>query len=249
MRINSITQSRNLIKIKKILQGAVNCNTLVIFDIDDVLITPIHNHDFWHPNQEQLLQKIKRQSASEPMNFLDSTSISTTQYRLVDQEIIDIFAYLKKHYVPTIALTAMGTGSFGVIDKLEDLRIKTLQDMGIDLTTLTTFDGQILANELKGVNIVFPTSIGIPMLKDGIIFTAGIDKGTVLEYMLCKKKYYPQTIIFIDDNLLNVESLEKLCIKLQINFYGFHYVAVSLMPRPILLEIDQKAAKPYLKIS
>ena len=98
MRINSITQSKNFVKIKKILQGGANHNTLVIFDIDDVLITPINNHDFWHPNQEQLLQKIKRQSANEPMKFSYSTSISTTKYRLVDQEIIDIFAYLKKHY-------------------------------------------------------------------------------------------------------------------------------------------------------
>ena len=49
MRINaSITKSINLIKVKKILQGA-DRNTLVIFDIDDVLITPINNHDFWRP--------------------------------------------------------------------------------------------------------------------------------------------------------------------------------------------------------
>ncbi len=247
MRINaSITKSINLIKVKKILQGA-DRNTLVIFDIDDVLITPINNHDFWHPNHEQLLQKIKRQTSNEPMKFLDSISIYTTKYRLVDPEIINIFTYLKEQHIFTIALTAMGTGSFGVINRLEDLRIKTLQDMGIDLTTLATFNEQILANELKGVNIVFPIAIGIPMLKAGIIFTAGADKGTVLEYMLCKKNYYPKTIIMVDDNLLNIESLEKLCIKLQINFYGFHYVAVSAMP--MLLNIDKKIEKPSFKIS
>ena len=112
---------------------------------------------------------MQRQTANYQMNLLDSTSIYTTKYRLVDPEIINIFTYLKDHRIPTIALTAMGTGSFGIIDNLEDWRIKTLKVMGIDFRTLTTVTGKILANELKGINTVFPTCIGVPMLKEGIM--------------------------------------------------------------------------------
>ena len=36
-------------------------------------------------------------------------------------------------------------------------------------------------------------------------------------------------IVFIDDQLNNLVSLEKLCTKLKIKFEGFHYTAVSLM--------------------
>lgn len=49
--------------------------------------------------------------------------------------------------------------------------------------------------------------------------------------------YYPKSIIFVDDYLPNLESLNKLCNKLKINFHGFYYKAASLMPLP---EINEK---------
>ena len=60
----------------------------------------------------------------------------------------------------------------------------------------------------------------VPWLKDGIILTAEVDKVVVLEYMLRMRKYSPKSIIFIDDQLKNLESLEKFCNKLKIKFHG-----------------------------
>lgn len=116
---------------------------------------------------------------------------------------------------------------------MEDLRIKELQSVEIDFTNLTPFQGELSINELKNIH-------GIPMLKAGIILTAEVDKAKVLEYILRQKNYYPKKIVFIDDQLNNLESLEKLCAKLKIKFEGFHYTAVSLMTTSVVDEQLEK---------
>ena len=207
-----------------------------MFDVDHVLIMPTHDDDFRHSYREQLLQQIKSRYSNKHFRFLESLIISAKKYHLVDLNVLNILGYLKDYQIPTIALTALSTGKFGRITKMEDLRIVNLKNMGIDFTKLSTIKDHILADKLAGTNMIFPDCVGVPMLKAGIIFTAGVNKGVVLEYILDKIRYYPKTIIFIDDDLHNLQSLEKLCIKLQIIFYGFHYQAVSLMPLPFVNE-------------
>ena len=66
-----------------------------------------------------------------------------------------------------------------------------------------------------------------------------------MEYILRQKNYYPKKIVFIDDQLNNLESLEKLCTKLKIKFEGFHYTAVSLMTTSV---VDEQLEKLRFKI-
>lgn len=47
-----------------------------------------------------------------------------------------------------------------------------------------------------------------------------------------KHNYFFNTIIFVDDYLLNLESLKQLCIKLRINFNGFYYKAAFVTALP-----------------
>jgi Protein of unknown function (DUF2608) len=44
----------------------------------------------------------------------------------------------------------------------------------------------------------------------------------------------------LDDLFENIESLKQLCFELNINFYGFHYKAVSLIPLPTIDEDLEK---------
>jgi hydroxymethylpyrimidine pyrophosphatase-like HAD family hydrolase len=152
---------------------------------------------------------------------------SKAKWRLVDPDIIDIFTRLKERQIPSIALTSIYTGKFGNIEKLEDWRIKHLHDLGFDFVNLTPIKEEILLYELEEQD-------GVPMLKSGVILTAQIDKGKTLEYILRHNNYYPKTIIFIDDMLNNLESLERLSSKLKIKFHGLHYTAVSNMPIPVI---------------
>lgn len=235
-----IQEIYNLIPFIKMIKSINKKDTLVIFDVDHVLIKPTHDYDFRHQYRAQLLQQIKSRYSKKHFRFLESIIIFNKKYHLVDLNILNILNYLQDYQIPTIALTALSTGKFGTITKMEDLRIANLKNMNIDFTELSTIKDYILADKLAGTNMIFPDCIGIPMLKAGIIFTAGVNKGIVLEYILDQKHYYPKTIIFIDDDLHNLQALEKLCIKLQITFYGFHYQAVSLMPLPKINEDLEK---------
>jgi len=230
-----IREIDNFISLEKTLK-LTNKDTLVVFDVDNVLIMPSEEDDFRHPYRAQLLESITNQLIPQKKEFLDSIILSATKRILVEPRIINIFNHLNLQQIPTIALTAMGTGKFGIIKKMEDLRFMELHKVGISFKSLTPLNGEQLAPKLKGTNIVFENCTGTPKLKDGIIFSAGVDKSVILEYMFSKYNYYPKAIIFVDDVLENIKSLQKLCIKLKIDFCGFHYTAVSFMPLPVINE-------------
>ena len=224
-----------------------NKDTLVIFDVDDVLIRPGSDDDFKHPCRTLLWQEIKRRSTPNKIEFLHSSILSATKQYLTDPQIIDIFNYLKSQNIPTVALTAMGTGNFGIIEKMEDIRVNELNDLGISFLPLTPIRDELLVPELENTHIVFPYCKGTPMLKYGIIFTAGVDKRVVLEYMFNKYNYYPKNIIFVDDCIKNLESLETLNTKLNLNFYGFHYAAASLTKFPNIDENLERLRFKFLE--
>lgn len=233
-----IAMISTFIPLKKIIQQA-NQNTLVIFDVDHVLIMPTDEYTLnRHPYRKKLWQDIECRISKEEMKTLYGITASKAKWRLVDPDIISIFTYLKKYQIPSIALTSLYTGKFGNIEKLEDWRIKQLQDLGFDFASLTPIKEELFANELEEQG-------GVPMLKSGVVLTAQIDKAKTLEYILHHNNYYPETIIFIDDQLQNIESLEKLSSKLQIKFHGFHYTAVSNMPIP---EINKQTEKLRFQI-
>jgi hypothetical protein len=178
-------------------------DTLVIFDVDHVLIMPTDEHTLnRHPYRKQLWQEIEGRLSKEDMKTLYGIATSKAQWRLVDPDIIDIFAHLRKYKIPSIALTSMYTGKFGNIEKLEDWRIKHLHDLGFDFRNLTPIKEEILLYELEERD-------GVPMLKSGVMLTAQVDKGKTLECILRRSNYYPKTIVFIDDMLNNIESLES----------------------------------------
>jgi len=88
---------------------------------------------------------------------------------------------------------------------------------------------------------------GVPMLKSGVILTAQVDKGKALECILSRSNYYPKTIIFIDDMLNNLESIERLISKLKIKFHRLHYTAVSSVPMSVINEKIEKLRFQILK--
>jgi hydroxymethylpyrimidine pyrophosphatase-like HAD family hydrolase len=214
-------------------------DTLVIFDVDHVLIMPTDEYTLnRHPYRKQLWQEIESRLSKEDMKVLYGLTASKAEWRLVDPGIIGIFTHLRKRQISSVALTSIYTGKFGNIEKLEDWRIKHLHDLGFDFGSLTPIQGEMLLHELEEQD-------GVPMLKSGVILTAQIDKGKVLERILRRSNYYPETIVFIDDMLNNLESLEKLSAKLKIQFYGFHYTAASHIPIPV---IDKKIEKLRFQI-
>ncbi len=223
----------NFILLKEAI-GRANQDTLVIFDVDHVLIMPTDEYTLnRHPYRKELWQAIENRISKEEWKELYGITASKAKWRLVDPEIMNIFAELKIRKIPTMALSSIYTGKFGVIDSIEDWRVKHLHDLGFDFSTLTPIKTDLYAKQLE-------ENDGVPILKSGVMLTAQIDKAKMLEHVLLQSNYRPKTIIFVDDMLNNIESLENLSRKMKIEFYGFHYTAVSQMPLPIINKETEK---------
>ena len=224
-----ITKISDISLLEEILSEA-DSNTLVIFDVDHVLIMPTDEYSL-NRNlfRKQLWTEMSKRLIKEEFTFFKSIAVSSAKWQLVDPYIIKIITALNEKHIPSIALTSLSTGKVGVIDKMEDLRIKELNSVGISFKHSTPLKGELYASALKEEH-------GVPLLKDGIILTAEVDKAVVLEYILNVEKYFPKSIIFIDDQLKNLESLDKFCNNHKIKFQGVHYTAVSLMTPPVIDE-------------
>jgi hypothetical protein len=71
-----------------------------------------------------------------------------------------------------------------------------------------------------------PAKHGVPLTKHGVTFTALEPKGLLLDAVLKYNNLKPQKIIFIDDKLSNLQSVEATCKSLNITFVGVQYIAV-----------------------
>lgn len=219
----------NFTPLKKILKSISN-ETLVIFDVDYVLIMPTDEHTLSrHPYRKELWKNIESRISKEEWKKLYGLTASKAQWRLVDPDILNIFAELNAKQIPTMALSSIYTGKFGNIESIDDWRIKQLYELGFDFRVLTPIKIDLYAHELE-------ENYGVPTLKSGVMLTAQVDKAKMLEYVLRHSNYHPKEIIFVDDQLCNLESLERLSAKMNIKFYGFHYTAVSQMPLPVINE-------------
>ena len=119
--ISVVKETYDLYKILDLLDLINSQNTLVIFDVDEVLITPSSEDSFRHPYRDRLLQSIfNRIKPKEIESLKISIFLNSTQI-LVEPRITSLFEQLKSHKITTIALTAMGTGKFGSITKCKIL--------------------------------------------------------------------------------------------------------------------------------
>lgn len=232
---NNITLATSLEPIINTL-GNSPINTLVMFDIDEVLVIAAPEDDFRHPYRQELLNETINGLNKEETEIIESVILASRHAILIDQNIHKVFDLLQTKNIPTIGLTAMGAGPFGNIDSLEEFRHNELNNLGIYFNKLTPLIGRKIAEKLDLTNIPLISKVvqGIPTIDSGIIFTAGLDKGTILEFMLQEYQYFPEKLILIDDLLINLKSVQLLSKKLNIDFQGFHYTAEKMLALPDL---------------
>jgi hypothetical protein len=237
-RISSqISETFDMIHLTEVISDA-NHDSLVLFDVDDVLIMDEHEYRLTHPYRKQWRQDSKTRLSTQERDLLFSIIMADRDVRLVDPQIRNILGDLEKRQIPTMALTKLYTDKFGIIDKMQDWRIKELRSIDIDFAKLTPIKEEIVVNELQA-------GYGVPLLTEGVILTANCDKADILEYILHSKKYYPKSIIFVDDVLENLEVVQNLCDELKINFHGFEYLGAGQVPE---IELDEKTEQIRFQI-
>jgi hypothetical protein len=117
-----------------------------------------------------------------------------------------------------MSLSAMRTGPFGVIKSMEAWRASRLRDVAIDFgQTAPTSGSFILSEECRdGFSPVFDT---------GILCTYIHTKGEALALFLKKIAWMPRRIIFVDDKISYLSSVQEMAESLAIPFIGLHYTA------------------------
>ena len=122
--IAEVVETSTLKQLKPILKQA-NQETLVIFDVDHVLIMPTDDYTLSRPlYRKKLWEKLKKKLPEEKSEYLFSIVVSQAKWKLVDNNILQIINHLNYNKIPTIALTSLNTGKLGIINNREDLRIK-----------------------------------------------------------------------------------------------------------------------------
>lgn len=203
---------------------SADLNTLIIFDIDHVLLQPKdcslrpYYDDKEHEKAKNFFNKVSNKLTVEEQ----SEAILQMQVELVDTNLIKLVNSLQNRAVKVLALTARDTGKFGKIASLENFTIKELQHFGYHFEkSWPKLNDQIFEQ------IPPKTPKHFPIFKQGILFTNGTHKGPVLEFFLNYTQMLPHKIIFIDDQKKNLQSVASFTKKNNLKFLGIEYTIVK----------------------
>ncbi|GAA5252751.1 DUF2608 domain-containing protein [Candidatus Rickettsia kedanie] len=225
---------------KEVIQAIEKADntSLVLFDVDEVIVMDNDESRLTHDYRKELMEDIEKRLTRKECELLLSVILKDKKARFVNSDILKIFALLKEKNIPAMGLTKLPTGKFGVIEDMIEWRMRELTELKINFQEFSPSEDEVIIED-------FNAGYGKPTLKDGIIYTAEYDKGSVLEYVLRKTNYYPQSIIFIDDIEENLLSLQETCKKLKINYQGFEFTGAAIIPEP---DLDAQLEKMRFKI-
>lgn len=203
-------------------------DVLVIFDVDEVLITT--SDIFIHPECDSIFlklvlqefEKAKTPEDKEKLENLLSLSMARPVRHLVEESTPIFIKKVQKQGIKTIALTSCQTGKFGVIPLVEHWRIDQLKALDIDFSSSFDWIGPVRFTEIA------KKDKPAPLFEKGILFSKGYSKGEVLEAFLKRLNWKPSKVIFIDDLAENLQSLKQYLDALNIPFAGFQYLKANL---------------------
>lgn len=210
----------------------INETTLVLFDIDWTLIVPEDRIlcPSYQKTLNSLFEKALNSKCKFTKDFLKSKILLQAKSRLSDQKLPTTIQKLQNQGATVLALTGIKTDCFGAIPSLADWRITQLERVGIKLS-------QYDAPEL--IFSEFDKTGAFPLFKRGILFSSWNSKGEVLLAYLKKTGFRPKKVIFVEDCLEYLESVEGALKGTHIEFIGFHYIGASTCSVPL----DENLAK------
>jgi len=169
--------------------------TLVVFDVDYVLLEPVDRmlqadefkkiFEFYENERKKLTTEEKHKANAE---------LFLAKMQPVEEQIVSLINELQSRGIKTLALTGNNIGKMAHLESLEDHYEQRLLDIGInfkkswptlDAMTFKTMwsDMRKLNPDYKGKLIEREVS---PIFKNGLIFTCFAPKGKVLEEFLSK---------------------------------------------------------------
>lgn len=190
---------------------------LIIFDIDDTLIRGLKREAthqwFCDQMQELIATGLTAQQAADAILPIYTAAQCVTEVQLIDEQAPTVLQELSDRGVLRLELTARGRAP------MVDATFRQFADMGISC---------VQENEKWEQVFTFAPLPGETLYKNGVLFCDGPrNKSPALEIFFTRMNYLPEHIVFIDDELGNIQVLEQLAEKLHIRFDGFHFLRVK----------------------
>jgi hypothetical protein len=201
---------------------ACDKNTLVTFDVDDTLITsPDAIANFYCP-----LWAVIRAYLKYPGLLLNRATFELMFSRILlqpkrfvfDPDIVRIIQQLQRQGCVVVGLTALETGTYGVIKHTQEWRANMLSNFGINFS-----------RQFQDISLtMLPPKRGqYPCLYRGILCTNLSRKGKVLGTFLDYYHLKPAHIISFDDKTAELNSIAHACAQRHIPFSGYHMLGAK----------------------
>lgn len=181
-------------------------NSIVVFDIDSTLIEVEHGVEYWVEHKQNKLEKMGLQPDQACDLVLYTFFIISRVAKLLPiNDSPAIINKLQKMGIRTMALT---NRSLPIVKRT----IKLLKDIGIDFSKNALFKNDLVINIThKG------------MFSKGIIFSGKNDKGNMLREFFKSINYTPKKLIYVDDKIKHVKSVEKEFDDGSLEYIGIRY--------------------------
>ncbi len=213
-----IYEVEDLRKFEEIVQK-MDKEDLVLLDIDNTVLTP---KDFSRkPCAREIRHRLYHVLDEDIKIHLKSILLLQGEEELMDPLFPSLISEIEQNGITIMGLTALETGELGLISHVEDWRISQLNKFSIHFSSTFEPFAPIFFTEFSS------TYRSNPLFKEGIIFTDGVPKGEILISFFKKVDWAPSKILFVDDTLEQIQSVESAANKLGIEFIGLHYVAAE----------------------
>jgi len=179
---------------------ALDKHSLVVFDVDKVLLMPEDaiGHPLAKPFRKMLKKTIEEKGSRSVKKHLSQFLLQAKQGP-VEKELLQMIRELQKRQVKVMVCTAKGRGSYGDIPRVDKHRFQQL-----------TRAGYCFKKAFPGYSpMEVPTKKGNRLFRKGVLFAGGAPKGKVLRTFLKKVGFRPKRVIFFDDKMKNVKSVNK----------------------------------------
>jgi FMN phosphatase YigB (HAD superfamily) len=206
----------------------INCETLVVFDCDEVLTTL--SEQIWRSKGREFLvdwckrnvpefniPELSREAFFEVVN----TILVSNQSFLVNRRMPEIVDNLRARGIKAIVLTALSSSPIGSIFNPVEWRLEILKNLGYDFKNFW--------NSLPRKVFAIPGENHFPTYDSGVICCDDVPKGKCLEAFLKYAGMEPRQVIFIDDVQENLDSVGEFCHTKDIDFVGIQYLEADKM--------------------
>lgn len=188
-------------------------NALFLFDIDDTLITnPLScGSPLWRSwIKSEITKNHPNCSLYDALTFFIAKNVPC---KTVESSTAHLIADLQNGGHVVLAFTARGRFQWysTKIDELDRFTDEQLKHVGID------FEKTLIPKELSALDPYY--------FYKGIIFSneQHLKKGDLMKHLFKDVKYTPSLIVFVDDKLDQVQSVESAVKEAGIPFIGFWY--------------------------